>query len=123
MERYIKTIKEKGYRNTSSRRKILKILFTSSRPLTPKNIKELIGEPSPDLSTIYRDLEVFQKAEIVNPIYTPLGTFFELKKKGHHGHLLCQNCQRLFCVPCPLKEEKPHQLLYWGKCEECRGGK
>ena len=114
-------VKEKGYRETGSRRKIIRVLSNKGHPLTPREIREAIKGKPPDLSTVYRDLSLFEKLRIVRTIYTPQGTYYELRDKSHHGHLFCTGCLKVFCVPCPLPEDKPHQLLYWGKCNECGG--
>jgi len=122
MEKWLDKLRKNGYRTTRSRREILRVLTFHETPLTPRQIREKIPQKIPDLSTIYRDLTLFEELEIVESIFTPLGNFYEMKDTPHHSHLICSFCHRVICVPCPLgKDDYPeHQVIFWGECDKCK---
>lgn len=122
MDMFLSKLREEGYRRTKSRMEILKVLNTHKTPLTPRQIQKEISQKNPDLSTIYRDLNLFEKLNIVERVFTPVGNFYEIKGDSHHGYLICPSCHRISYVPCPLmgKNYPRHQVIFWEICEKCR---
>src|SRR3989344_3323191 len=94
MNIFLELLKEKGYSLTRPRREILNALSTS--PLSVQEIeKKLRGKESKiDLVTIYRNLEIFIKLELVRKIqFEEKKARYELiAESGHHHHVVCQNC-------------------------------
>lgn len=122
MGNWLKKLKEKGYRTTRTRKEILRVLTFHPVPLTPRQIREEIPQRVPDLSTIYRDLTLFEELKIVESIFTPQGSFYEIKRPAHHSHLICPSCYQINCIPCPLRQEEylKHQVIFWERCKNCK---
>ncbi len=129
-------LKDIGWRVTPIRTGIMNILSSATRPLTAKEVMaRLRKEGGGDRATIYRDLALFLKNEIVRAI-----TFgddkkrYELTAKGHHHHLICQSCNKIedvsFGKELEAEEVKilkyknfqilQHSLEFYGLCGKCR---
>jgi Fur family ferric uptake transcriptional regulator len=129
----IDTLKKNGYSLTKPR------LFTfnalnSTKPLT---VKELIKQTSGkiDRASVYRTLDIFEKVNITQRIYTGWKYKVELSDKfqDHHHHLTCKVCGAII----PIHNEKleefidnvaagkdfkitSHQLEIQGLCKNCQ---
>ncbi len=95
------TLKNKGYRLTSQRSAILDVLHGSDKHLTAEDIYNQVRARYPRInrSTVYRTLELLKKLELVDE--TDLGgdrLYYHHVEKGHHHHLICQKCGRVFDV-------------------------
>jgi len=74
-----------------------------------------------DLSTIYRNVQKLAADGLIVPIHTHgQETVYELAKRPHHDHLVCQRCHGEECVPCPAPALKKHVLELFGVCQSCR---
>lgn len=120
-----KRIKRSGFKMTKSRRSIVKVLVEESKPVTAKDIY-LRLEGKTDLSSVYRNLNLFKELEIIFEEKNSRGSFFYISEKHHH-HIRCIKCGKTKCVPCVIDLEGiegfsdiEHELTLIGICEECK---
>src|SRR3989338_5977662 len=90
-------IRKAGFRATKPRLALLSLLQVAKYPL---NIKEIMGKletAAADQVTIYRTLDAFKKAGIVNQIdFQDNSARYEYKdgERDHH-HLICLDCRKV----------------------------
>jgi len=84
-------------RLTKKRKQILDILKNHQRTFSAKDIHALL--PDIDLVTIYRNLELFQKANMITEVHIRADeTHYEFQHEPHH-HAICTNCNRVIHFP------------------------
>lgn len=93
------SLREKGYRLTPQRSLILDILHHASKHITAEEIHTEVRAKYPKVnkSTIYRTLELLKRLGLVDE--TDLGEgrlCYHHVEKGHHHHLVCQKCGKVF---------------------------
>ena len=120
---------------TGIRSVVLDILRSSTSPLNPKQILNLITVKKPDLATIYRNLSLMESLGIIQSV--DLGEGFKRyemnRPETHRHHLVCKKCGKIEDVEeCGLQEiEKKifrksgfkieeHRLEFFGVCAVCR---
>lgn len=93
-------LKKAGLKTTVPRLKILAILAESSvRHLTAEDVYKELLDAGEDigLATVYRVLTQFETAGLVIRHNFEGGrSIFELDDSGHHDHLVCVECGRVF---------------------------
>lgn len=126
-----------GYRLSSPRRQVYRVLESASVPLTPTVVhRELITEGrSVGLTSVYRSLNLLVALELAKIVLQPDGsTGFVLAKEGHYHTLVCQNCHKIYefssCTDltsliAKVQAEtqfliKDHLLQLFGLCPECQ---
>ena len=87
-------LRSHGYRATSGRLEILKVLSAEQKPLSSKEIFEKCSSKSLDAVTVYRALEAFVVSKIVQRVDLQHGHVdYELSLDGHHHHhIVCKKC-------------------------------
>ncbi|PJE77137.1 hypothetical protein COV05_00815 [Candidatus Uhrbacteria bacterium CG10_big_fil_rev_8_21_14_0_10_48_16] len=106
-----------GLRHTKDREQILE-LFESTRTWTAKEIHEAL--PHLDLSTVYRNLTKLVASGLVSDVHAHDGqSHFERAGVTHHDHRVCDTCDVIECVPCPIPKQETHHLEFIGTCETC----
>ncbi len=94
-----KDLKNSGLKTTLPRLKILNLFEQSSvRHLSAEDVyKELLNEGEDiGLATVYRVLTQFEQAGLLERHHFESGkAVFELKRGGHHDHLVCLQCGRV----------------------------
>ena len=139
MERYgglIKKLGEKGYRLTPQRVMVLTAIEKSSNHISAEEIYAQVIDkyPNVNISTIYRTLELLTKLEMVTE--TDLGggrVRYHPGEKGHHHHLVCQECGGIVDLDDSVLSALRDSLLkeydfdadlrhlgIFGKCSKCR---
>ena len=130
-------LKKREIKCTRQRKAIMKILIKNKYPISAREIyKQLKKEHSKlRLSTIYRNLNLFVKKDLVKKIRLNRDNRenkFELKVKEHHHHLICVKCGEIIPLECPLQEFKnkiqaetnyeivDHNFNMYGICPECK---
>lgn len=130
------TLKGKGYRLTPQRAIVLDILHQAEKHITPEEIYEQarLKYPQVNKSTIYRTLELLKKLDLAAETDLGRGKLcYHHMERGHHHHLICQKCGRVYEVEeknfNPFKElllrqynflpELKH-LAIFGRCFDCR---
>lgn len=138
VESILQQLKDKGYRRTPQRERIVEILWESDEPLTARTLHEKVKAvfPHVSLDTVYRNLELLREAGLVSQInlQSRESARFELQKEGeHHHHLVCLGCGDAICLPaCPVDLDQlcaqhadeftvtSHAFELYGYCKDCR---
>lgn len=129
-------LKRHGIRRTEARIKTLQILAEAPKPLEAQEIYRLANADKEWLwlSTVYRNLEVFKEAGLVQEVSPPdsESVFYRLELHGHNHYAFCEVCRREFPLDlCPLEalEEQlkqqgftptQHRLEIYGICADCQ---
>jgi len=132
----VKKLTEQGYRLTPQRLMIVSAIEDSDGHVSAEEIyAQVIAKyPQVNISTVYRTLELLKKLGLVTETnfgegrvrYHPAG-------KGHHHHLVCQECGAIIdldeSVLAPLKAVLLREygfsadlkhLAIFGRCVKCR---
>ena len=131
-------LKSVGLRVTQQRELVLTAL-DAIRHGTPEEILTEVTKSSPgvNLSTIYRCLEVLEKANLVTHTHLGHGApTYHVVDGIPHIHLRCSGCERIFSLPAQLATETiaaiktelgfevdPYHITFDGLCEVCAKGK
>jgi len=129
-------LKKQGYRLTPQRLMIVSAIETSHDHISAEEIySQVVGKyPNVNISTIYRTLELLKQLGLVTE--TDLGegrVRYHPADKGHHHHLVCQECGAVIdlheSVLSPLKDALLREydfiadlrhLGIFGRCVKCR---
>jgi len=113
-------LKQSTERSTPFRRHLFKLLETD-QAWTARQIRSRLDNV--DLSTVYRNLKRLAQDSVLRDAgVSGEETYYELAKKDHHAHMVCENCDVAYCIPCPLPRIKEkHQLNVFGLCQKCQG--
>lgn len=133
----LQILRENNIRRTSARVYMLEAMQTAEVPLDAKEIfdkvVEKVGEDSIWLSTIYRNLEVFEEKELVHQVRMPESEsiYYHLHEQEHKHYAICKNCRKEihldFCYLDELSDSlesqgftpKYHRLEIFGLCKDC----
>ena len=87
-------LRERGLRTTDARRSMIRALAAARVPLSADDIHRRIGAEKADRVTVYRSLEAFEQAGIVQRHPLEKGrSLYALTAPGHHHHhLVCRGC-------------------------------
>lgn len=126
-------------RKTRSRLKVWEILSNSTTPLTARQIAQKAEDGQQEkgvwLSSVYRALEAFEKAQAVNRtlLKDSPEALYSLSETGHHHYAICMNCKsRTELEGCPFGEHEHlhtvdedfmvvgHVVEVFGYCKDCR---
>ena len=90
----ISVLREKGLRITEQRKAILEVLSRANAPISAEENHARLSKHSCDLVTVYRCLEQFVKAGVVELGVRENGTkvYCFGHGDGHHHHLTCRKC-------------------------------
>lgn len=94
-ERWLRRLKESGYRLTAPRRAVVEVVTTSARALNPNEVFELARRSHPTLGlvTVYRTLERLEHLDLVQRVHLPEGCHAYLPAcEGHEHLLICREC-------------------------------
>jgi len=130
------TLREQGYRLTPQRLMILSAIHASNRHISAEEIYAQVcaNYPNVNISTVYRTLELLKELGLVTETDLGGGKFrYHSVEKGHHHHLICRKCGRIFeldeAVLNPIegtilrkygfKADLSH-LAVFGNCVQCQ---
>jgi Fur family transcriptional regulator, ferric uptake regulator len=90
----VTTFKEKGLRLTPQRMLIADIIHNAKGHLTAEEIITSVQAKMPGVnkSTIYRTLELLEKAGCVYKSELGEESIYHHAEEGHHHHLVCSRC-------------------------------
>lgn len=131
----LNTLKAKGLRLTPQRRLIIELIHDKPAHLTAEEVISYVQERMPGVnkSTVYRTLELLEKAGCVYKSEMDSHTVFHHADEGHHHHLICEKCGKT--VECDEATVAPFEkalrrkygfeahlqhLVISGLCDECR---
>jgi Fur family ferric uptake transcriptional regulator len=132
---------------TGPREEIFDLLLSTERHLSAKDVHQLLHERSPEigLTTVYRTLELLDKAGLVRKVHAGDGHVrYEYRRADHadhHHHLICTACGTILNYRDFEQEElelvrrteallarrynfliRDHNIEFLGLCGECRPG-
>lgn len=122
---------------TGARREILRVMQTESRPLTNKEIFELLPKRQCDLVTVYRSVQLLERLGMVKRFVMGDGVmrfaFVSNGEDAHRHHLVCTSCKAIVeigeCIVRDLEERVvaksqfkavTHRLEFFGVCPACQ---
>ncbi|TGB03930.1 Fur family transcriptional regulator [Halobacillus salinus] len=133
METALERLREKGYKRTKQRERMLEIFTNQDQYIAAKDILKTFQEDFPGVSydTIYRNLYLLTDEEILEA--TELGgeKHFRLScdTHGHHHHFICTACGKTKSIEfCPMDKVQDnlqgydienHKFEIYGKCPAC----
>jgi len=85
-------LKEKGLKNTPTRRAILGIFSLNCKPINAEYIFSKLKSKKINLVTIYRTLASFEKSGILCRVDVHRGSACYELVLNHHHHLICTDC-------------------------------
>ncbi len=130
-------LSEQGYRLTPQRMMILSSIENSDDHISAEEIyaQVMAKYPKVNISTVYRTLELLKRLGLVTE--TDLGggrVRYHPAEKGHHHHLVCQECGAIIALDESLLSSLKSALLreykfsadlrhlaILGRCVNCRG--
>lgn len=129
-------LKQKGYRLTSSRQKIVQSLLDCGGHITADGLLEVIRETDKTVGrmTVYRTLELLSELGLIRPVYQGTGAaHYILLDGGHHHHLICSGCDAVIEFDeCGLQDVgkllaerfnfaiEGHLVEFYGRCQNCQ---
>ncbi|GGF24724.1 transcriptional repressor [Halobacillus andaensis] len=133
LETAIQKLKEKGYKKTRQRERILEIFVNQDQYIAAKTIIKEIQEDFPGVSydTIYRNLYLLTDEEILESTELSGEKHFRLgcDTHGHHHHFICTDCGKTKPIDfCPMEsinenlqgyDIENHKFEIYGKCPVC----
>ncbi len=93
------TLREQGYRLTPQRQMILSTIHKSEHHISAEEIyaQVRLKYPQVNISTVYRTLELLKDLGLVTETDLGGGRFrYHSVEKGHHHHLVCRKCGKVF---------------------------
>jgi Fur family ferric uptake transcriptional regulator len=93
------TLKEQGYRLTPQRVLVIDAIHDAESHISAEEIYAQVRAKYPEvnISTVYRTLELLKKLELVTETNMGEGILrYHHADEGHHHHLVCQKCGRIF---------------------------
>ena len=132
----ISQLTEQGYRLTPQRMMILSAIENSDDHISAEEIyAQIVAKyPRVNISTVYRTLELLKRLGLVTETDFGEGRVrYHPRGKGHHHHLVCQECGAIIDLDesllYPLKSALLQEynfsadlrhLAIFGRCEKCR---
>jgi len=131
----ISKLGEQGYRLTPQRMMVLSAIENSNDHISAEEIyAQVVAKyPHVNISTVYRTLELLNRLDLVTE--TDLGggrVRYHPAGKGHHHHLVCQECGKVIdldeTVLYPLKKVLLREYKFsadlrhlgiFGRCADC----
>lgn len=128
----IEKLKEKGYKYTEKREKMLAVFAKEKRYLSAKEVLEHLHKEYPGMSfdTIYRNLSLFTELRIIEETELEGEKRFRFCSQAeHHHHVICLGCGKTKHIDsCPMDminqhfpgfQISGHKFEVYGKCQEC----
>lgn len=90
------TLQKHNFFHTPERIRIFQVLKDLKTPCTVSEIVDMTSS-SVDRSTVYRNLDLFEKIGIINRVYTGWKYKLELSDQfsPHHHHMTCTGCAKV----------------------------
>ena len=136
-DRALERLADAGYRRGGARKELLTLMGEQRCALSALELEEALarGERRVSRASIYRILEELEAVHVVQRVDVGAGiTRYEPLRhgRGHHHHLVCENCGRLEPFSdegleraiARLSERVPlavseHEVLLRGACDAC----
>ncbi|MDR2832456.1 MAG: transcriptional repressor [Streptococcaceae bacterium] len=126
-------MKQNGLKYTKKREEILDYLSKENRYLSAKELQIHLKKDFPGISfdTIYRNLNDFERLELLEKIELDGEMRYRIscRSNHHHHHFICNLCGKTREIDyCPMEEiyqqlgqveVEGHRFEIFGKCESC----
>lgn len=136
MQKTIASLRQKGFRITNIRRKLIEIFLAEKKPLSVQELIEKLGEKdiTANKTTIYREVYFLQEQNILVEIdFGDRKKRYESADSEHHHHVVCLKCSKVqdIQLESDLSEEQKkieqetnftitnHALEFFGLCKTC----
>jgi Fur family transcriptional regulator, ferric uptake regulator len=128
------TIKKNGIRLTPQRRMIVDLIHDRGDHFSAEDLISCIHGKMPEVnkSTIYRTLELLEKAGCIFKSESGTGSIYHHSEEGHHHHIICRKCGKsmdcqenlFFSVEKVLNEKYGFRanfqhMVIQGLCDSC----
>jgi Fur family ferric uptake transcriptional regulator len=101
LEQAVAVLRERGFRLTASRRRVLEALFAADGPISADYITRTL---SLDITSVYRNLETLERQGLVRHVHLGHGPgLYALLGHGEREYLFCERCAA-------VKALRPEQL-------------
>jgi Fur family ferric uptake transcriptional regulator len=135
-QQIINELRDRGYKLTPQRRRIVEAITGVQEHLTPAEIHKVVSrdDPTIGLVTIYRTLEILAELELVCEVHVGgnCRSYLLRRPREHHHHLVCSRCGTVVdFTDCDLSRLEDriskdngftiegHILEFIGRCREC----
>ncbi|MGI8317039.1 Fur family transcriptional regulator [Halobacillus mangrovi] len=129
----IQKLKEKGYKHTKQRERLLEIFVSQDQFIAAKEILKMIQKDFPSVSydTIYRNLYLLTDEDLLEATELHGEKHFRLacNSSGHHHHFICTICGSTKAIEfCPMNaihdklggyQVVNHKFEIFGVCPQC----
>ncbi len=130
------SLREKGFRMTEARRRILEVFLSEHGPHSVDEIyRKTAPGVGPDRVTVYRTVLTLEKVGFVKrcDLRDGIVRYEWAEDEHHHHHVTCRNCRQTEslheCVPDALLhavarmgyQNITHSLEFFGLCGSCEG--
>lgn len=127
-------LKNNKIKFSTKKEAILEILIEASHPHTAEEVRNYLENRGLKLdeSTLYRNLAIFVKKDIIKKLELKKNKKFFEYNKNHHHHIVCNKCLLIeeidFCevkkIEKGIKSQKfaiitDHELDFYGICKKC----
>lgn len=112
-----------GLKVTAARLRVLGVLVHSPVALSHRDILEKMGEQTTDKVTLYRTLHSFADCGLIHKVATKErswryalhnGDPDTIPHDGDHAHFICDICERIYCMPAVIPDQKQQVELKRG---------
>lgn len=128
----VAVLRDRGLRLSSSRRLVLEALFAAEGPVSAEHIMRRLNL---DLTTVYRNLETFERHGLVRHVHLGHGPgLYVLLGRGEREYLYCDCCGAVTALPAEefdpvrkrIKERYGYEARFnhfaiVGRCAACSG--
>ena len=126
-------LRQRGFKVTRQRIRLLEVLSKAEGPLSPFEIYERT-KGDMDRSSVYRVIEILVAADLVRRIdFRHNHPHYELNTNDDHHHIICLSCGYSEEISCKIggiekvllknsktfSEIKDHSLEFYGYCYKC----
>ncbi|MFQ6027802.1 MAG: Fur family transcriptional regulator [Dehalococcoidia bacterium] len=130
-EELMDTLEERGYRTTSPRKEVTRVIAGKERHFSAEELREQL--PGVGRATVYRSLKLLVESGMVCRVLLEDGSLhYQLSHQGHHHHLLCVDCgSSEDLLGCDIEDKlkavsqahefqiSGHWLEVYGRCRDC----
>lgn len=139
LEHHITRLRNAGYKLTHARITVLDVIQSLGGHCTSAEVLDAVSEVDESIgrASVFRTLDLLTQLNIVRPTYvdTSMTPQYVMMPDGHHHHIICTNCNRLFeFEDCGLSgltqkleevfnlEITGHLLEFYAVCKNCSTG-
>ncbi|MCA9373845.1 MAG: Fur family transcriptional regulator [Candidatus Gracilibacteria bacterium] len=132
----IESLRQKGFRITNIRRKLIEIFSTGKKPLSVQELIEKLAKSdiTANKTTIYREVYFLLEQDILVEIdFGDRKKRYESAESEHHHHIICLKCSKVqdIHLESDLSEDQKkieqetnftitnHTLEFFGLCNTC----